>query len=107
MLHHGRLADFKRALAEIKRVLFRGGQAIISVPSLNNAPLSPEGEWIEDRTLVLATGAEANLPHHFFTEDEIRDCARQFREVEIARVIEDLPEGYKRCTSSTLTSGTG
>jgi ubiquinone/menaquinone biosynthesis C-methylase UbiE len=94
-LHHGRLSDFKRALAEIKRVLYAGGQALINVPSLNNAPLKPDGEWIEAGTLVLASGAESSIPHHFFTEDELRDCAKQFRRLELERVVEDLPEGYR------------
>lgn len=94
VLQHGRLSDFKRALAEIKRVLFAGAQAIISVPTLNNAPLLPDGEWIEDRTLVLHSGPEANIPHHFFTENELHACAGQFRHVELARVIEELPPGY-------------
>jgi ubiquinone/menaquinone biosynthesis C-methylase UbiE len=94
-LNHGRLADFKRALQEIKRVLYPGGTALISVPTLNNAPLAPDGVWVEEHTLVMASGAEAGLPHHFFTEAEVHNCAPQFRTVEIAREVAPLPAGFK------------
>jgi ubiquinone/menaquinone biosynthesis C-methylase UbiE len=94
-INHGRLADFRRALSEIKRVLYPGGTALISVPTLNNAPLAPDGVWIEEHTLVLSNGAEMGLPHHFFTEEEIQSCTPQFRNVEIAREVMPIPEGFK------------
>ena len=94
VLNHGFLLDFKCALTEIKRVLLAGGSAIISVPTLNNAPLTSAGSWEESGTLVLSSGIEAGIPHHFFSEEEIQECTRQFRQVVVDRVIEPLPEGF-------------
>jgi SAM-dependent methyltransferase len=93
VLHHGRLADFRRAMQEVKRVLFAGCHAIISVPTLNNAPLAPAGEWVESGTLVLSTGSEAGLPHHFFSDGEIQANPAQFRQVQVDRVVQPLPPG--------------
>lgn len=95
VLHHGRLADFKRALGEIKRVLRLGGQAVISLPSVRNMPRLLAGNWIEDATVVLHQGLEAGLPHHFFTADEIRRCAHAFHDVTIEPVVEPLPPGAR------------
>jgi SAM-dependent methyltransferase len=93
-LNHGFIADFRLALTEIKRVLLTGGTAIVSVPTLNNAPLTTDGVWEESGTLVLAHGIEAGIPHHFFSEDEIHTCTQEFDRVQVDRVIEPLPDGF-------------
>jgi len=95
VLHHGRLADFKRALLEIKRVIRIGGQAIISLPSTRNMPQPFVGLWVEENTVVLDTGVEAGLPHHFFNEEELRRAAHTFRDVSIEAIVEPLPPGAK------------
>jgi len=95
VLHHGRLADFKRALAELKRVLRHGGQAFISLPSVRNMPQPLAGSWVEEGTVVLHEGPEAGLPHHFFTEDEVRRCTIDFHDVTVEAVVEPLPPGTK------------
>ena len=63
------------------------------MPTLNNAPLPPAGAWIESGTLVLAAGSEAGLPHHFFSEEEIRSSTAQFRDVQAERVVQPFPPG--------------
>lgn len=95
VLHHGRLADFKRALGEVKRVLRLGGQAFLSLPSVRNMPRPQAGTWVEESTVVLHNGAEAGLPHHFFTADEVRHCAHTFRDVTVETVVEPLPPGAR------------
>jgi ubiquinone/menaquinone biosynthesis C-methylase UbiE len=95
VLNHGRLPDFKRALGEIKRVLRVNCPAIFNVPTVRNMPQSFCGIWVEETTVVLGSGSEAGLPHHFFTEEEIRQCTRQFRDVQIERTVEPLPPGAK------------
>lgn len=86
-LHHSRLEDFRRALGELKRVLAIGGRAVISVPSLANAPRGG-GEWVEPGTFIPAEGVETGLPHHFFSEDELITLTAHFRRVELALVEE-------------------
>jgi len=93
VLHHGRVAEFKRALLEIKRVLRIGAQAIISVPSLRNRPQPFIGIWIEENTVVLDNGVEAGLPHHFFSEEEVRRLTQPFREIKIEAEVLPLPPG--------------
>lgn len=95
VLNHGRLADFKRAMHEIKRVLYVGGTAIISVPTTISGPPASGGTWVEAGTCIMSSGSETGLPHHFFTEDEVQACTPQFRQVTIDRVAEPFPEGYK------------
>jgi SAM-dependent methyltransferase len=95
VLQHGRRADFKRAMLELKRILRIGGQAVVSVPTVNNAPPSFAGIWIEPNTLVMTSGVEAGLPHHFFTVDEVRLLTRMFRGVEIDTLVEPLPAGIE------------
>jgi 2-polyprenyl-3-methyl-5-hydroxy-6-metoxy-1,4-benzoquinol methylase len=95
VLHHGRLADFRRALAEVKRVLRLGGQAFVSLPSVRNMPRLLAGSWVEDGTVVLDEGPEAGLPHHFFTEEEVRRCAIAFHDVTVEAVVEPLPPGTR------------
>ncbi|GEM_PF-1073977 len=95
VLQHGRRADFRRAMQQLKRVLRIGGQAIISVPTVNNAPPSFAGIWIEPDTVVMSGGVEAGLPHHFFTAGEVRELTRMFRAVEIDTVVEPLPPGVE------------
>jgi len=93
VLNHGKIADFKRALREIKRVLRIGGTAVFSVPSTLNAPLDANLNWIEEQTLVPADGLEAGIPHHFFTDAELSEACANFREAVIDRVVEPLPPG--------------
>ncbi len=82
-LHHGMLADFKRALMEIKKALKPGGYALMSLPTKDNQAASTPGTWIEDGTLIPGVGDEIGIPHHFFTVDEITKLARAFRKVEV------------------------
>jgi len=91
VLQHCRLAGFRRALAEIKRVLRIGGKAIISVPSVRNAPSKITGEWVEDHTVVLLDSVEAGIPHHFFSREELQLAVRMFRNSSIEPAIEPLP----------------
>ena len=94
VLQHGRLVDFKRTMTEVKRVLRLNCDAVFSVPSVRNKPLRFSGSWIEDNTLVMTTGVEAGIPHHFFTEEEIHQAAPMFRDVEIEPVVHALPPGF-------------
>jgi len=94
VLQHGRIVDFRRTINEIKRVLRLNCDVIFSVPSIRNMPMRFEGSWVEERTLVMTTGVEAGIPHHFFTEEEIIKAAPMFREVKIEPVVHALPPGF-------------
>lgn len=82
-LQHAKVADIKRALMEIKRVLKIGGFALLSLPTMANPAATCPGTWIEEHTLLPTSGDETGIPHHFFSADEIVSLARAFRNVEV------------------------
>jgi SAM-dependent methyltransferase len=96
VLQHGRLADFKRVLLEIRRVAAIGATVVISVPSVRSGPIVMGGNWLEEGTLVLGEGDEAGIPHHFFTLRELEDATRGLRSVVIDTVQQPFPSGYEK-----------
>lgn len=92
-LHHGRLADMRRAVLELKRLLRPGGTGIVSVPGRRNAPPLSAGYWTEDGTVVLGEGSEAGIPHHFSSPYELEQIFAQFRSFSLDTVVEPLPAG--------------
>ncbi len=76
VIHHARIAAVRLAIQEIWRVLSSGGVAFISV-----AAKKDDGEFdeIEPGTIVPLTGSEAGLPHHIFSEEELRVEFREFQ----------------------------
>lgn len=92
-IHHGRLADMRRAGLEVKRLLRPGGTAVISVPGRRNAPPVTSGNWIEEGTVVLGEGSEAGIPHHFASPFELEQMFGQFRDFRLETVVEPLPPG--------------
>lgn len=93
VLHHARMQDFQRAMGEIKRTLAPGGHAIISLPTTNNAPQEVAGTWVEKNTLVMVSGVEGGIPHHFFTEEELQPFMKRFRGATLDRISEPYPPG--------------
>jgi SAM-dependent methyltransferase len=83
VIHHALLSEVRITIAEIWRVLADGGIAFVTV-----AGKTPEGapsEEIERGTYVPLTGTEKGLPHHIFTEEELRFEFRRFQIREISR----------------------
>jgi SAM-dependent methyltransferase len=81
VIHHARIAEIRRTIGEIWRVLAGGGVAFVSVAARQDD--DTDFEEIEPGTFVPTTGTEAGLPHHIFTEDELR---LEFRDFEILDV---------------------
>jgi tellurite methyltransferase len=82
VIHHALLADVRISIAEIRRVLTPGGMAFITMPSGNH-----KGEAaveIEPNTYVPLDGKEKGLPHHIFTEQELRSEFGMFQIDEIS-----------------------
>jgi ubiquinone/menaquinone biosynthesis C-methylase UbiE len=93
VLQHCRMQDFQRAMGEIKRTLASQGVALISLPTTNNAPVDIAGTWVEKNTLIMVSGPEAGIPHHFFTDEEIQPFLKRFRSAELELVEEPYPPG--------------
>lgn len=76
VIHHARIIAVRLAIREIWRVLSPGGVAFISVAAGKD---DEEFEEIEPGTIVPLTGSEAGLPHHIFSEEELRMEFRDFQ----------------------------
>lgn len=70
VIHHGTLAAIRCLIGEITRVLTPGGMVFVSVAGRRNQ--GSHFREIEPDTLVPLDGAEAGLPHHYFTPESLR-----------------------------------
>ena len=82
VINHGLLADIRRAISEVHRILGEGGWLFVTLGTcLAPGPVQFRGGYeIEPRTYVL-TGhpAESGIPHHFFTTAELVSEFSRFR----------------------------
>lgn len=79
VIHHARIAEIRRTIAEIRRVLVPGGAAFVTVSGHRDE--GTEFEEIEPGTFVPLTGDERGLPHHVFTREEVASEFRMFETV--------------------------
>ena len=84
VIHHAILAKVKNAVSEIYRVLKPGGVIFISMPLY--PPNRPDIKEIEPATFVPLSGSERGLPHHYFTEERLRQVFDTF---EILKIFTD------------------
>jgi hypothetical protein len=77
-------------VSEVERVLNDNGLIFISVPILNVGPIEHEKDWalekVEDGTYIPRKGPESGIPHHYFSEAELR---RTFSSFEILDIYTD------------------
>ena len=76
VIHHARLHEIRTAIREIHRILKPGALAFISVAGCWHES-GPVVE-VEPSTFVPQTGPEAGLPHHIFSETDLRQEFRAF-----------------------------
>ena len=81
VIHHACLAEVRRAIGEIHRVLAPGGLALISVAGRVDEGL--RYEEIEPGTFIPLEGQEKGLPHHIFSLDDLRAELGAFHVLEI------------------------
>ncbi|MGD2253971.1 MAG: class I SAM-dependent methyltransferase [Anaerolineales bacterium] len=82
VIHHAKLGQIRSTIAEIQRILQPSGFAFITVSARKDQ--GGPFEEIEPSTYVPQTGSEAGLPHHIFTEDDLRHEFRTFDILEIS-----------------------
>jgi ubiquinone/menaquinone biosynthesis C-methylase UbiE len=83
VIHHALLSEVRTTIAEIWRVLTNGGVAFVTV-----AGRKQEGEAyeeVEPGTYIPLGGTEKGLPHHIFTEEELRLEFKMFQIREISQ----------------------
>lgn len=86
VIHHNKLADIRRTIKQMARVLRPKGLAFIAIPS--HLPISIKKfniktptlyRHIEINTFLPLDGDEKGLAHHIFNEEEIRKEFKMFR----------------------------
>ncbi len=87
VIHHNLLKDIVFTVSEIERVLKPGAFVFITVPTLGPKPENPEEDWqlrqVEDGTYIPMCGPESGIPHHYFTENELREVFSSFEILEV------------------------
>jgi ubiquinone/menaquinone biosynthesis C-methylase UbiE len=87
VIHHNLMDDILATIQEITRVLKIGGYLFITVPILTDKPVDPDADWglkqVEERTFIPKSGPESGIPHHYFTEEELRLVFENFEILEM------------------------
>lgn len=87
VIHHNLMKDIQYSVSEIERVLGDKGLVFISVPILNVGPIEHEKDWdlkrVEEGTYIPNAGPESGIPHHYFTESELRNTFNAFEVLDL------------------------
>jgi len=81
VIHHADIATIKKIIAEMERILKKGGFIFVTVPKLKNQ--ATKYKEIEPNTYVPLDGWEKGLPHHYFNPEELKDFFLNFDIVDI------------------------
>ena len=82
VIHHNTLDNIRRCVGEMQRTLAAGGRALLTVQS-KNGWRHGRGKQVEPGTYIPASGADAGVPHHFFSDQDLRELFAQFTVVEL------------------------
>jgi SAM-dependent methyltransferase len=77
VIQHGTVATIKKTITEIHRILRRGAILFLTVVSTDH-PEYLTGQEIEPGTKINIEAIDGDMPHHYFTESEMRDFFRDF-----------------------------
>jgi len=77
VIQHGTMDAIRRTVGEIQRVLKHGAWLFLTVISTEH-PEYLTGQEIEPGTKINIDAIDGDMPHHYFTEPEIRDLFRDF-----------------------------
>jgi len=83
VLQHGMLDDAKKAIKEINRILKPNGLFFLGVVS-NEHTFCGAGREIETNTFIDMPGKpDGDVPHHFFTEEDVKQVLSGFEIIQI------------------------
>lgn len=91
VVQHGTIHTIRKAVLEVQRVLRPGGILFLTVPSTEH-PEYLTGEEIEPNTKMNIDAIDGAMPHHYFTEAEMRAL---FKGYEILRLEHHLGSSEK------------
>jgi SAM-dependent methyltransferase len=81
VIHHATLAEIRKVVKEIARVLKKDGVVYVTVPKLRNQ--GKAFQQIGLGTFIPLDGLEKGLPHHYFTPKELRELFKDFEITDI------------------------
>jgi SAM-dependent methyltransferase len=93
VIYHITYPEMQRVVAEIHRVLKRGGSALVSLQSKRGWRYQ-QGKEIEPDTFVTDVGADARVPHHY---SDLAEIGKLFERFAIQQVQQEeyLEEGKR------------
>lgn len=91
VIYHGTLAQMRRAIGEVHRVLKPGGFALLQFKSKRSYRYG-RGEEIEPDTFIPDTGEDAGVPHHYSDREEIEELLQKFT-IRVINHMERIFEG--------------
>ena len=86
VIHHARINEIKKAISEIHRVLNMDGLVYILVPSVEHEEF-PTGNSIEKNTKINIDAIDGDLPHHYFTKNELEEFFSDFEVIKLEHVV--------------------
>lgn len=90
---HGILDDSRKTINEIYRVLKPNGVVVIDYVSTHDENYG-KGKEIEKDTFINNVEGEENIPHHYFTIEELKELYSNFSRVEIKPVDYHFLDSY-------------
>lgn len=81
-IYHNSLENIMKTLAEINRVLHKGGILYVSFQTLRSHKYG-QGKQIEDHTFVQDSYPELGIIHHFSSEDEVKGLMKAFHVIKL------------------------
>ena len=82
-IYHTDDEGIKKVIAEIKRVLIKGGEALITFNSQNNSAFKDiRNKHLSTNTVVKNTGHETGVPHFYATKKDVEILLNDFEIVE-------------------------
>jgi ubiquinone/menaquinone biosynthesis C-methylase UbiE len=82
-IYHTDEVGIKKVMAEIRRVLKKDGEALITFNSQNNSAFKDaRNQHISTNVVVKNTGHEAGIPHYYATKSDVEELVKDFEIVE-------------------------
>ena len=85
VVQHGKTSIVKSSIEEMHRVLKKDGILFLSVPSTKH-PEFLTGEEIEPGTKINIDAIDGKEPHHYFTEEELKEMLAKFKILKMEHV---------------------